>query len=215
MPAASGACCYHSRVLLPASHATGSALRTVFLDRDGVLNQKPPEGEYVAGWGEFHLLHGVPQAIARLNRAGLRVLVVSNQRGIALGGYTAADVDAIHSELSRVLAADNAHIDAFYFCPHDRAGNGNPAQCDCRKPGRGLYDQARVQFPEITPESSLMIGDSFSDIEFGHRLGMKTIFIEGDPTRQKSGAGRARALADRVCHSLPEAVDSLLKEINT
>ncbi len=106
--------------------------------------------------------------------------------------------------MQRTLAASGAHIDAFYFCPH------NKNECDCRKPGPGLYDQALAQFPGITPESSLMIGDSFSDIEFGHRLGMATIFIEGDPTRQKPGAEKARALADRSFASLAEVVDSIL-----
>ena len=193
----------------PASSSessTRATLRTIFLDRDGVLNQKPPEGEYVSDWSRFHLLPGVPEAIARLNRAGLRVLVVSNQRGIALGLYTTDDVNAIHSELQRALAADSAHIDAFYFCPH------NKNECACRKPGPGLYNQALSDFPDITPASSLMIGDSFSDIEFGHRLGMATIFIEGDPTRQKSGADRARALANQIFNSLPEAVNSVLGE---
>jgi D-glycero-D-manno-heptose 1,7-bisphosphate phosphatase len=188
----------------PAQVPPRTTLRTVFLDRDGVLNQKPPEGKYVSDWSQFHLLPGVPEAIARLNRTGLRVVVVSNQRGIALDLYTAADVAAIHAELQCVLAVSNAHIDAFYFCPHDKNS------CDCRKPARGLYDQALAQFPDITPESSLMIGDSFSDIEFGHRLGMATIFLEGDPSRQKSGADRARSLADQVFHSLPAAVDAIL-----
>jgi D-glycero-D-manno-heptose 1,7-bisphosphate phosphatase len=176
------------------------------MDRDGVLNRKPPEGEYVTGWSRFHLLPGVPESIARLNRAGMRVIIVSNQRGIALGLYSADDVNAIHTELQRTLATHGAHIDAFYFCPHDNN------HCDCRKPGPGLYDQARAQFSDITPESSLMIGDSWSDIEFGHRLGMTTIFIEGDPTHQKSGADQARTLAAQSFNSLAEAVDSILRE---
>lgn len=217
-------CCYHSRVAPPASSPGSPArttLRTVFLDRDGVLNRKPPEGQYVARWADFHLLPGAPQAIARLNRAGLRVLVVSNQRGVALGLYTAEDVHAIHTSLQRELAAHGAHIDAFYFCPHDRAASEQAGRkevstdtqpaCDCRKPLPGLYHQARAQFPDITPASSLMIGDSFSDIEFGHRLGMATIFIDGDPKHQKPGADRARALAGQSFASLPDAVDSLLR----
>ncbi|HXE08214.1 MAG TPA: HAD family hydrolase [Acidobacteriaceae bacterium] len=190
----------------PAQTVAGIKLRTIFLDRDGVLNRKPPEGEYVTGWSRFHLLAGVPEAIARLNRAGLRVIVVSNQRGIALGLYTADDVNAIHAELQRTLAASGAHIDAFYFCPHDKA------ECDCRKPAPGLYHQALAQFPDIAPESSLMIGDSWSDIEFGHCLGMATIFLEGDPARQKSGADNARVLADQSFTSLAEAVDAILRD---
>jgi len=74
-------------------------LKTVFLDRDGVINQKMPEGEYVRSAADFRLLPGVPAAIARLNRAGVRVIVVSNQRGVALGFYTTEAVDSIHANL--------------------------------------------------------------------------------------------------------------------
>jgi D-glycero-D-manno-heptose 1,7-bisphosphate phosphatase len=205
-------CCYHSRVTSPASPTQSSVraqLRTIFLDRDGVLNRKPAEGEYVTDWSKFELLPEVPEAIARLNDAGLRVIVVSNQRGIALRLYSADDVNGIHAELQRTLAMHRAHVDAFYFCPHDNN------HCNCRKPGPGLYEQARATFSDITPESSLMIGDSWSDIEFGHRLGMATIFIEGDPSRQKSGAARARALADQSFKSLAAAVDAILATTKT
>src|SRR3954465_5605084 len=111
-------------------------LRTVFLDRDGVLNEKMPEGRYVTCLEEFYLLPGVVEAIGRLNCAGLRVILVSNQRGVALGLYTAADVDAIHAWLQTVLENHGAHLDGIYYCPHDKN------QCNCRKPMRGLFEQA-------------------------------------------------------------------------
>jgi D-glycero-D-manno-heptose 1,7-bisphosphate phosphatase len=179
-------------------------LHTVFLDRDGVINRKLPEGRFVTSAAEFEPLPGVPDAIARLNQAGLRVLVVSNQRGIALGLYTAADVLDIHAAFARDLAAHQAHVDAFYFCPHDKA------QCDCRKPLPGLFHQALADFPDITAPSSAIVGDSWSDTEFGRRLGMFTIFIEGDPDHRKPGAEAARDSADLHFASLPEAVDALL-----
>jgi len=181
-------------------------LHTVFLDRDGVLNEKMPEGQYVRSWSEFHILQGVPEAIGRLNRAGLRVLVVSNQRGIALGRYTAEDVRAIHSEFQAVLNRRGARIDGFYFCPHDKS------ECNCRKPLPGLFEQAVADFPEVRAETCVMIGDSVSDIDFGRRLGMHTIFLEGDKSRRKPGADTERGLADWRFSSLPEAVDALLED---
>ena len=181
-------------------------LTTVFLDRDGVVNEKMPEGRYVTRWSEFRLLAGVPDAIGRLNRAGLRVVVVSNQRGIALGFYTAADVEAIHSALQQVLAAQGAHVAAFFYCPHDKK------QCNCRKPLPGLFEQAVAVFPEIQTAASVMIGDSLSDIEFGRRLGMRTIFIEGDPERRKAGSEAAIELAGEHFIDLPEAVEHLLAD---
>ena len=181
-------------------------LRTVFLDRDGVLNEKMPEGRYVASLADFHLLPGVAEAIGRLNRAGVRVAVVSNQRGIALGLYTAADVNDLHSALQELLATRGAHVDGFYFCPHDKG------QCNCRKPLPGLFERAVAEFPEITAATSVMIGDSLSDIEFGRRLGMLTVFIEGASGRQKPGSEAAGELADLRFPSLVEAVNRLLKE---
>jgi D-glycero-D-manno-heptose 1,7-bisphosphate phosphatase len=182
-----------------------TALQTVFLDRDGVLNEKMPEGQYVTRWEEFRVLPGVPQALRRLNEAGLRVVVVSNQRGIARGLYTAADVAAIHEKLQQLLdGAAGARIDAFFICPHDKG------ECHCRKPLPGLFEQAVAQFPGITAATSVMIGDSLSDIEFGRRLGMRTVFVEGDRERRKPGAEEAAELADLQCASLAEAVDALL-----
>jgi D-glycero-D-manno-heptose 1,7-bisphosphate phosphatase len=197
-------CCYHNGVSDSPRGSPLQALKTIFLDRDGVLNEKMPEGQYVGSWSEFRLLPGVPQAVARLNRAGLRVVVVSNQRGVALGLYSAQDVDQIHGHLQAALNAQGAHVDGFFFCPHDKAA------CDCRKPQPGLFHQAQARFPEIDARTSAMIGDSLSDIEFGHRLGMLTVFIEGDAETRKSDAEAARALAGLRANSLPEAVDALL-----
>jgi len=197
-------CCYHSGVC-DTQESTGPAdLRTVFLDRDGVINEKMPEGRYVASWSDFHLLPGVPEAIARLNRAGLRVIVVSNQRGIALGYYTCAAVNGIHERLQGLLKSRGAQIDAFYYCPHDKNA------CTCRKPNPGLFEQAAARFGEIEAASSVMIGDSLSDVEFGRRLGMRTVFLEGSPDRRKPGGAKASALADLRCQSLPDAVEALL-----
>jgi D-glycero-D-manno-heptose 1,7-bisphosphate phosphatase len=179
-------------------------VRTVFLDRDGVVNEKMLEGCYVTQWSEFKMIPGVVEAIELLNRAGMRVIVISNQRGVALGLYTAEGVRAIHCEFQKVLASSGAHVDGFYFCPHDKD------QCKCRKPLPGLFEQAVAEFPGITAASSAMIGDSNSDVEFGRRLGMTTIFIDGDPQRQKPGAQTAREMADLRYASLYDAVNDLL-----
>jgi len=189
----------------PGNSAFAGTLRTVFLDRDGVINEKMPEGSYVTSWQEFHILPGVPAAIARLNAASLRVIVVSNQRGISLGRYTVADVESIHNRLQNLLAEHGAHVDAYYFCPHDKK------DCNCRKPLPGMFEEARKAFPDIQPATSVMIGDSHSDIEFGCRIGMRTIFIAGEVTRQKPGADKAAAEADMSFDSLPQAVDELLR----
>ncbi|HEX8710461.1 MAG TPA: HAD family hydrolase [Terracidiphilus sp.] len=180
------------------------AIRTVFLDRDGVINEKASEGDYVRRAEDLKLLPGAAGAIARLNRAGLWVIVVSNQRGVALGLYTAEDVRLMEKALASMLAAEGAHLDGFYFCPHDDGA------CNCRKPLPGLFQQAKADFPDIEAAESVMIGDSLSDIEFGHALGMRTVFIEGPAETQRAGAERARELADAGAGSLAEAMKYLL-----
>ncbi len=180
-------------------------VRYVFLDRDGVLNRKMPEGAYVCNWAQFQWLPGAIEAVARMNRAGLTVIVVSNQRGIALGLYTPEQLELIHANLQSQLALRGARLDAIYYCPHDRG------ECHCRKPETGLFEQAWRCFPQANPQNSLLIGDSLSDIQAGHRLGMKTIFIDGEADSQKPGATAAADLADQVAASLLQAVETHLK----
>jgi D-glycero-D-manno-heptose 1,7-bisphosphate phosphatase len=194
--------CYDGEVIRTANLAWAASLRTVFLDRDGILNEKMPEHHYVTRWEEFRVLPGVPEALRRLNEAGLRLVVVSNQRGIAKGLYTAADLEAIHAKFLRLLELEGARIDAFFICPHEEN------ECNCRKPLPGLFEQAVARFPEIKAATSVMIGDSPTDVEFGRRLGMKTIFI--DALRGAAGAEEDATLADLRFGSLSEAVDAVL-----
>ena len=158
-------------------------MRYVFLDRDGVLNRKPPDGDYVREWSQWEWLPGAMEAIGRMNRAGLTVLVVTNQRGVALGLYTEAQLQQIHLNMEADLAKRGARVDAVYYCPHDRG------VCDCRKPGTGMFEQARKSFPEINAENSVMIGDSLSDMEAGQTFGMKTILISEEPASLLQAVG--------------------------
>jgi D-glycero-D-manno-heptose 1,7-bisphosphate phosphatase len=178
-----------------------SLVRYVFLDRDGVLNRKMPEGAYVSDWAQFQWLAGADEAIARMNRAGLTVILVTNQRGIALGLYTHPQLKLIHDNMRSHLARHGARLDAIYYCPH------NHGECHCRKPDIGLFEQAMQQFPQANAQNSVVIGDSLSDIQAGQRLGMKTVFIQGEADRQKAGSVAALGLADAVAGSLLQAVE--------
>ena len=188
----------------PTDTGTFPGIKYVFLDRDGVTNRKPTEGQFVRCWRDFEFLHGAESAIAALNRSGRHIIVISNQRGIALGLYTRADVETLHMKLQERMAEHDAHIDAFYYCPHDRN------QCDCRKPKTGLFEQVFRDFPEASAQNSIVIGDSISDIQAARTLGLLAIFIQGDPKTQKPGAEKAAALADAVANSLIEAVEKYL-----
>jgi histidinol-phosphate phosphatase family protein len=147
--------------------------RTVFLDRDGVINEKPADHDYVKSWAAFHFLPKAPDAIRMLGDAGYRVVIVSNQRGIARGILTLEQVDALHGKMREALAAHGAAIDDIYVCPH-KAGT-----CTCRKPGIGLFIQAESDAP-VDKAHSYMIGDSGNDIAAGKKYGVKTILIADD-----------------------------------
>jgi len=177
----------------------------VFLDRDGVLNRKPPTGKYVTCWAEFELLPGVEEALRRINRSGRKAIVVTNQRGVALGLYSLEQLADMHERLRLGLVAHGAQLDAIYVCPHD------DGQCDCRKPMTGLFEQAFRDFAEARPANSVMLGDSLRDIEAGRRIGMRTVLIDdgvGAPTAEDLQL--ARALADLAVPSLENFVDHYL-----
>jgi D-glycero-D-manno-heptose 1,7-bisphosphate phosphatase len=186
----------------------GAAIQYVFLDRDGVINRKLPEGKYVTRWEEFELLPGVAGAIAALNRHGRRVILVTNQRGVALGLMTEEEVEDIHDRLRAELAREVARLDAIYYCPHDRD------ECNCRKPRTGMLEAAFRDFPGAGPENSILIGDSLSDMECGHAAGMATILIE-DLTKPETAdrercAAAAKSVADASAKTLNDAVRMLL-----
>jgi D-glycero-D-manno-heptose 1,7-bisphosphate phosphatase len=174
-------------------------VKYVFLDRDGVLNRKARPGEYITRSEDLVVLPGVGEAVAELNRSGRKLIVVTNQRGIALGLYSHDDLDRIHDKLRAQLAAHGGHLDAIYICPHE-AG-----ECNCRKPLTGLFEQAYRDFPEATPEKSVMVGDSLRDIEGGIRAGMATVWITGESSNSVDDA-RARSLAQLSSGSLSELV---------
>lgn len=183
-----------------------SDIEYVFLDRDGVLNRSLPDGRFITRWEEFELLPGVAGAIAQLNRSGRKVMVVTNQRCVALGLCSEADLLTLHERLRNQLTQQGARLDAIYYCPHD------VGQCNCRKPLPGLFEQAFRDFPGADARNSVMVGDSLRDIEAGARLGMRTIFID---TESKGGsrspeADRSTALASAVARSLPDCVQQCL-----
>jgi D-glycero-D-manno-heptose 1,7-bisphosphate phosphatase len=172
------------------------------LDRDGVINRNPPEGQYVTSWEDFHILPGVVEGIAQLNRAGFSVIVVTNQRCIAKGLLTAAELDQMHSRLSSSLARAGATIDGIYYCPHEME-----VSCNCRKPAPGmLLDAARSH--SVNLAVSWMIGDSDTDVEAGRNAGCKTARLQvtngpGDatghtPDRLSSPDISATSLLDAV-----------------
>jgi D-glycero-D-manno-heptose 1,7-bisphosphate phosphatase len=144
---------------------------TVFLDRDGVINRKMPEGAYVERWEQFEFLPGAVEALELLAAAGIRAVVVTNQRGVALGRTTMAAVDEIHGRMQAALAARHARCAAVLVCSHEEG------ECDCRKPRLGLFRQAQALMPEIDISRSVVVGDSASDLLAAAALGCPSYLV--------------------------------------
>ena len=146
--------------------------RAVFLDRDGVINLKPPAGDYVRRWSEFQLVPTIAGWIRLFNVLDFLVIVVTNQRGIARGLMSQKDVEEIHTNMLAELAALGARIDDIFYCPHD----GDDA-CECRKPNIGMVVAAQKKW-DIDLTGSLMIGDSDKDAELAARCCMKFLRVD-------------------------------------
>lgn len=173
---------------------------TVFLDRDGTLNVKAPEGAYVAGPADLVLLPGAADAVRRLNQAGVFVVLVTNQRGIARG-LVAPDAHArVMGRLTAELASAGACIDAVYVCPHEKES------CDCRKPAPGLLLRAARAHPGIDLSDAVTVGDAESDIAAGAAAGTGTIRLAAQPVVSR---------ADHVVPDLGAAVSIILREVST
>ncbi len=156
---------------LPLTEAFLARRPTVILDRDGVLNRRPPRVQYVRTWREFEWLPGTYEALRLLCNAGYRVIVVSNQAGIARGVMTESDLAHIHERLKANVASAGGQIDAFYYCPHDW-DNG----CECRKPKPGMLFQAQRDF-HLDLSRTLVVGDDERDVQAADAAGCPAILL--------------------------------------
>lgn len=173
-----------------------TAYRTAFLDRDGTLNVKAPDGAYITSARCLQLLPGAASAVRRLNDAGVFVVLVTNQRGIARGLMSQEDHAGIMRRLAEGLAVGGAHLDAAYVCPHDEGS------CDCRKPAPGLLLRAAREHPNIELDRAATVGDSESDIMAGASAGTMTIRIAPEPVASR---------ADHVVPNLNAAVSIIMR----
>jgi len=144
----------------------------VFLDRDGVINEKAPPDDYIRTWSQFRFLPGIVDWIRIFNALDYLVIVVTNQRGIARGLMTREAVDEIHDKMIRELERAGAQIDDVFVCPHEEN------TCDCRKPRPGLVQAAAAKW-NIDVTRSLMIGDSDRDEALALVCGLRFLRANG------------------------------------
>lgn len=177
---------------------------TVFLDRDGTLNQ---DSGFVKEPDELVMLPGVSEALARLQRAGARLIVLTNQSGVGRGFFSLRDLESIHARLRTVLGQDQVTLDAVYFCPHHPDDN-----CPCRKPRRGMVDRAVAEH-QVDLSRSYLVGDQARDIELARQAGIRSVLVTTGPAgRQPLAELQSRGIPpDRTAASLAEAADWILE----
>lgn len=148
-----------------------SPKKVIFLDRDGVINKKPPKASYVKNWDEFFFLSDAIEAIKLLNDKGYKIFVISNQAGVSRKAISKKNLNIIHQNMQKALKANGAIIDSIYYCPH-----GWDDKCSCRKPKPGMLLQAsREHLIDLT--KVLFIGDDERDKQAGDAVGCKTILV--------------------------------------
>ncbi len=174
---------------------------TVILDRDGVINED--SDAYIRSPQEWIPIPGSLEAIARLNYAGFRVVVATNQSGVARGYYDLDTLAEIHAKMEQMVQQAGGHLDGIFFCPH-----GPDDGCDCRKPLPGLLLQIAEQF-ELELSDTIVIGDSLRDIQAAMAVHAKPILVrtgKGEQTITHLDTAQAFPIFD----NLARAVDSLL-----
>ena len=149
--------------------------KAVFLDRDGTINE---EMGYINHISRFKIFSFVPEAIRILNESGYKVIVVTNQSGVARGYFDEQLVREVHKKLLHKVELTGARIDAIYYCPH-HPDEGKPPyriDCECRKPKTGMIQKAKKAF-NLDMARSFMIGDRYKDVEFGRNAGLHTVMV--------------------------------------
>ena len=184
--------------------------RAVFLDRDGTIVE---DVGYPHERSKVKFLPRVSKAIKLLNENGFKVIVITNQAGVARGYFTEETVREINRYVQESLAKQGAFIDMIYYCPHHIEGiiEEYSKECYCRKPNPGMIEQAVLEFG-IDLKNSFVIGDKISDIEAGQRAGCKTILLAGE--NHLNNERKITLISDHAAPDLYEAVKWLVKFSN-
>ena len=184
-------------------------LPAVFLDRDGVINE---EVHYLSRIEDLKLIPGSARAIARLNDAGIPVIVVTNQSGVARSFLTEDQLCDIHQEMIAMLARENASLQGIYYCPFHKDGDGEyRRESPYRKPKPGMLLAAAAEFA-ISLTDSVMVGDRINDLRAGHAAGTRTIMVRTGHGAKEAALPDATK-ADVIVDDLAAAVDYIFTSV--
>jgi D-glycero-D-manno-heptose 1,7-bisphosphate phosphatase len=158
----------------------------VFVDRDGTLIE---DVGYLSRCEDIRILPGAVEAIRKLRKAGFKIICISNQSGVARGKLSENQVREVNNRLQELLRAEEAELDAYYFCPHHPEAGEPPYRtvCRCRKPEPGMLEKAETDHA-IDLSASFLIGDSIVDVAAGRRAGVRTVMVMTGPGRETRSA---------------------------
>jgi D-glycero-D-manno-heptose 1,7-bisphosphate phosphatase len=180
-------------------------LKVIVLDRDGVVNEDSPL--YIKSPAEWHALPGSLPAIAKLNHAGYKVVVATNQSGVARGLFTAQELENIHQKMRDDLAEVGGYLDGVFVCPHGPQDN-----CLCRKPQPGLLLAIAKDF-QVKPEEMLVVGDSMRDILAARAAGCQIVLVKtGNGQQTLMTVGETNLMDVKIFPDLATFVDVFLQK---
>ncbi len=183
----------------------------VFLDRDGTLIE---DIHFPRRVEDVHVLAGVPEALRLLREAGYRLIVLTNQSGIARGYLTEKILHAMHEHLQDRLRENGAELDAFYYCPHHPTEGSPPyrTSCSCRKPAPGMLERAQAEH-DLDLSRSYVIGDTLRDLEVAGDTGCCRILVRtGKGAESERQVAKDPQAVDRICDDLLAAAHHILEQ---
>jgi D-glycero-D-manno-heptose 1,7-bisphosphate phosphatase len=180
--------------------------KAMFLDKDGTLI---PDIPYNVDPEKIALSNDAIAGLIELQSEGYKLIIISNQSGVAKGYFTEDKLHAVADKIKELLVSEGLRLDGFYYCPHHPQGTlpGYNIECECRKPAAGMLFKAATEH-DVRLESSWMIGDILNDVEAGNRAGCKTVLIDnGNETEWVDGPYRTPTI---TCENINEAAGRLL-----
>ena len=177
--------------------------KAVFIDRDGTININV---EYLDSPDDLQVYPGVADGIKLLRDNGFKIIVVTNQSGIARGHFSEGTLEKIHERMKNEFAKKGASVDGIYYCPH-HPDDG----CSCRKPNTGLLERAIKDF-DIDVNDSFIIGDRMLDVEAGHKMGLKTVLVPEKKGLVEEEMKESKIKSDYVCDDFYTGVRLILDD---
>ena len=192
--------------------------KAIFLDRDGVINEmifQKEEGivDSPSSAKQFKIIKNVPESIAKLNSLNYKVIIISNQPGIAKGYFTKKTFEKMREKMHEILTKKNATLDDEFYCFHhpNAKKNSYRKKCKCRKPGKELIQKA-VSKHHIDLKKSYFIGDGIVDLEVAKKVSCKSIFIGNVSSKLTELLKERKLKPDYIVHDLKEAVNYISKQ---